>query len=101
MRRSDRAREEEQSDFRSRSRAAVVVAVGQSEGADQRWFYWRAEVRARRTVATSLSPGLRKLALRHQPRRQLDSRRTDSLFRFGPLVPQLAGQSAKGVRHGQ
>src|SRR5690349_5484534 len=100
MRRLDRAREEEQADFRSRPRAAAFVAVGQSERADQRWLYWRAEVCAGRVVATTLSPGLRKLAIRHQPGWQLDSRRADSLFRFGSLVSQLARQSTEGVCHG-
>jgi len=45
-----------------------------------------------RTLASPLPPGLGRLALRHQSRRQLDPRRTDHFFDFARWYFSSAGE---------
>ena len=75
-----------------RPRAAAVVAVGQGEGADRRRRDRRAAVRPDRAVAEALPARLRRLAVRHRARRQLDPRGADPLLRPGPVVSGGVGE---------
>ena len=81
-----------------RPRAAAVVAVGQGQGADRRRRDRRAAVRADRAVAAAVPPRLRRLAVRHRPRRRLDPRGADPLLRPGALVLRRRRRPDLGLR---
>ena len=81
-----------------RARDAPLAAMGADQDPDRRGRDRRAAARQRRAVPLPLSPGLRRLALRPEPRRLLDPGGADPLLRLDPLVP--LGRGASGARPG-
>ena len=86
---------------RGGARVSSFVAVGHNQGDHRPRRDRGAAVRPGRALTTTLSLRRRRMALRHWPRRQLDSRGADPLLRPRALVSLRCRVACRGLRDGQ